>query len=431
MKYFISFFVIFVIFVTFLANFKYFSFSYQSSNLITSSAISLNKPIKLLFAGDVILTRNVEKKINLNYDGKFIFPFINVLDYLNSFDYVIVNLEGPISLRGNKVGSIYSFRMKPEVLDYLSKANIKVFNLANNHIWDYGRIAFEDTLKNLKENNFYYFGAGLNEDEAYRPLILNLNDTSIGVLGFTEFLSHLQAKEDSPGIAYLEEKKFEEIVKQTRKKVDILIVVFHWGEEYQENPNQRQTYYAHKAIDLGADLVIGHHPHVVQKIEIYKNKYIFYSLGNFIFDQNFSQETMKGGLVEVVIEDKKIKELNFRYSYLNNNFQIEKISPPMKIYELENKVYKLLTAQNEKEWAQGLMNVKCPCDFDGMLFIFPDKQIRSFWNQNTFVDLRIYWLDDEKIVGKDYLPSILKTKDPIIITSPLPVNRVIELIVKE
>jgi len=100
-------------------------------------------------------------------------------------------------------------------------------------------------------------------------------------------------------------------------------------------------------------------------------------------------------------------------------------------FKLEGKTYKLLIAQNEKEWAQGLMNVQCPCDFDGMLFIFPDKQVRSFWNQNTFVDLNVYWLDENKVVGKDYLPSILKTKEPLVITSPLPVNRVIELIIKE
>jgi uncharacterized membrane protein (UPF0127 family) len=168
----------------------------------------------------------------------------------------------------------------------------------------------------------------------------------------------------------------------------------------------------------------------VQKIEIYKNKYIFYSLGNFIFDQYFSKETMQGGLVEVEVNNKKIKDISFRYSYLNNNFQIEKISPLMKIYELENKIYKLLIAQNEKEWAQGLMNIKCPCDFGGMLFIFPDKEIRSFWNQNTFVDLDVYWLDDEEVVGKNYLPSILKTKEPLVITSSQKVNKVIELIIK-
>jgi uncharacterized membrane protein (UPF0127 family) len=140
---------------------------------------------------------------------------------------------------------------------------------------------------------------------------------------------------------------------------------------------------------------------------------------------------MQGGLVEIEVNNKKIQDISFRYSYLNNNFQIEQISSLMKIYELENKIYKLLIAQNEKEWTQGLMNVKCPCDFDGMLFIFPDKEIRSFWNQNTFLDLDVYWLDDNKVVGKNYLPSILKTREPLVINSPSPVNRVIEIIIKE
>jgi poly-gamma-glutamate capsule biosynthesis protein CapA/YwtB (metallophosphatase superfamily)/uncharacterized membrane protein (UPF0127 family) len=394
----------------------------------SSIVISNNK---ILFAGDVMLTRSVGEKIKNIYDEKYIFPFLNALDYLYSFKYIIVNLEGPVSDRGEKVGSKYSFKMDPKILSYLEKSNIKVFNLANNHIWDYGRTAFLDTLNNLKQKNFYYFGAGEDEKEAYKLVVLDVNGNSVGLLGFTEFLGHIRAKTNSLGVAFLEEKKFEEAITKARQQVDILVVVFHWGEEYKENPNQKQIYYAHKAIDLGADLIIGHHPHIVQKIEIYKNKYIFYSLGNFIFDQYFSKETMQGGLVEVEVNNKKIQDISFRYSYLNNNFQIEKISSLMKIYELENKIYKLLIAQNEKEWTQGLMNVKCPCDFDGMLFIFPDKEIRSFWNQNTFLDLDVYWLDDNKVVGKNYLPSILKTREPLVINSPSPVNRVIEIIIKE
>jgi poly-gamma-glutamate synthesis protein (capsule biosynthesis protein) len=422
--------VFFLLSLTFNFQKKYIFNLKSNLNIKNQSVANNNKEFKILLAGDLMLDRMVKIKVDQIANGDFSFLFSNILDYLKSFDYVIVNLEGPISDKGVKVGSKYSFRMTPKILDSLKKANIKVFNLANNHIADYGQVAFLDTLDRLKKENFYYFGAGKNEYEAYSPLILNLNNHLVGILGFTEFLSHLQAKNNSPGIAFLEDKKFKEAIKKAREKVDILIVIFHWGEEYQKKPNQKQIYYARQAIDLGADLVIGHHPHIVQEIEVYKNKYIFYSLGNFIFDQNFSQETMKGGLVEVTIENKKIKDINFRYAYLNKNFQIENLSPLMKIYNLEEKVYKLLIAQNEKEWQQGLMFVKCPCDFDGMIFIFPDKQIRYFWNKNTYLDLDIYWLDDHKILGKESLPSIQKTKNIKTINSPLPANKVIEIINK-
>ncbi|MCS7184278.1 MAG: CapA family protein, partial [Patescibacteria group bacterium] len=369
-----------------------------------------------------------KSRVKKNLGGDYFSIFKNISDYLNSFDYVVVNLEGPVSSIGKNMGNLYSFRMEPKILEALNKSNIKVLNLANNHIWDYGKEAFNDTLKNLKENNFYYFGSGINEIEAYSGIILEKSETKIGLISFTEFLKNIQAKINKEGIAYLEEKLFEKYIKEIKKKVDILVVNFHWGEEYKYEPNERQKYFAKKAIDLGADLIIGHHPHIVQRIEKYKDKFIFYSLGNFIFDQNFSKETMKGGLVEVEIEDRKIKNIYFRWSYLNNNFQVEKISEKMILYEIEGKIYKLLIADEPDEWEKGLMFVKKPLDFDGMIFIFPNKQIRYFWNKNTLVDLDIYWLNDSKIIDKNHLPSILKTKNIKTISSKISVNRVIEII---
>jgi gamma-polyglutamate biosynthesis protein CapA len=379
-----------------------------------------NYEIKLLFIGDIMMTRSVEEKIK-DLNKKFIFPFLNILNYLKTFDYVISNLEGPISDKGIKIGNKYSFRMKPEVAEALSKANIKIVNLANNHIFDYGKIAFEDTLKNLEKNNINYFG------NSYEPLIIEKEGIKIGFLGFSDFLKYLEVKENKIGIA-VANNNLSEIIKKAKEKVDILIVSFHWGEEYQELANERQRKLAKIAIDSGADLVIGHHPHVIQDIEKYKDKFIFYSLGNFIFDQNFSKETMIGGGVEVYIRSKKIENIYFRKFYLNNNFQIENMSERLVPYGLENKIYLLREAKTPEEWQKGLMFVKKPVDYDGMLFIFPDKQIRSFWNQNTFVDLEVYWLDDDKIIGKDKLESIEKTKVIKTIQSPGAVNKVIELI---
>jgi len=97
-------------------------------------------------------------------------------------------------------------------------------------------------------------------------------------------------------------------------------------------------------------------------------------------------------------------------------------------YKLENKNYCLLIADNSFKWGRGLMNYRKPVDFDGMIFIFPNKEIRSFWNMDTFMDLKLYWLSDEQIVGKSDLPSIEKTKDPLFVNSKKAVNKVIELI---
>jgi poly-gamma-glutamate synthesis protein (capsule biosynthesis protein) len=425
----------------------------KHNNYTVNTTTSINnfseKEIRLLFVGDIMMARYVEKRIK-KLNKEYIYPFEKILNYLKTFDYVIANLEGPISDKGVKVGSKYSFRMKPEVAEALSKANINIVNLANNHIFDYGKVAFEDTLKNLEKNNIKYFG------NSYEPLIIEKEGAKIGFLGFSDFLKHLEVRENKTGIATINDN-LSEIIKKAKEKVDILIISFHWGEEYKKIANERQRKIAKIAIDSGADLVIGHHPHIIQNIEKYKDKFIFYSLGNFIFDQNFSKETMIGGGVEVYIMTQTkqterrlgritktrtnadymqtnadlipiIQNIYFRKFYLNNNFQIENMSERLVPYELDKKIYLLREAKTSEEWQKGLMFVKKPVDYDGMIFIFPDKQIRSFWNKNTFVDLEVYWLDDNKIIGKEELPSIIKTKTVKIITSPLPVNKVVEII---
>ncbi len=396
------------------------------SNDITDS----NKIIKLLFAGDLMLDRYVKTKIIKN-SKDFTYLFENIFNYLNSFDFVIVNLEGPISLRGTKVGSKYSFRMDLSVIEAFKKINLNVFNLANNHIFDYGSVALQDTIQILKENNLNFYGVG-SQQTISEPLILEKENVKIGILGFSDFLKHLEPKENKIGISVINEKIFD-YIKRAKEKVDILIVTFHWGDEYQKIHNKRQEEIAKKSILAGADLIIGHHPHVIQDIQVFQNKFIFYSLGNFIFDQNFSKETMEGGLVEVEIDvlTKKIKNIYFRKSYLNENFQIKELSEPLLVYNLNGKPLLLKIADEPKEWEQGLMFVKNPVDFDGMIFVFPDKQIRYFWNKNTFIDLEVYWLDDDKIIGKDFLPSIKKTKEIYTIKSPAPVNKVIEVIIKK
>ncbi len=114
----------------------------------------------------------------------------------------------------------------------------------------------------------------------------------------------------------------------------------------------------------------------------------------------------------------------------NKQEQPQKLSEKTIVYELEGKSYRLLVAETPQEWQRGLMFIKCPCDFDGMLFVFPDKKVRKFWNKNTYLDLEIYWIQDQKIIGKDYLPSISKTKTPITVVSPQNVNAVVEVIKK-
>jgi len=285
------------------------------------------EPIRIILAGDIMLDRGVEYMIEKYGEGNFEFPFLKIAGEFQKADVVFGNLEGPISDKGEKVGSIYSFRADPRAIEGLKFAGFNVLSLANNHAFDYGRQALEDSLAKLSRSGIDYVGAGFNESEAYSPVIKEINGTKIGFLAYTDLGSpYWKATADASGIAWIDEEQLglaKSQIEKAKSEVDILIVSLHSGEEYTEAPAQFQVEFSKAAIDAGADLTVGHHPHVVQKPEIYNGKYIFYSLGNFIFDQAFSEETMEGQIVEILIENGKIREIIPINIKINEFFQPE------------------------------------------------------------------------------------------------------------
>lgn len=295
-----------------------------------------SKPILLIFAGDIMLDRGVEESVNKYGKDDWKFPFLKIADTLREADILFGNLEGPISDKGVRVGSIYSFRAEPEVIEGLKFAGFDILSVSNNHILDYGRLAMEDTFLRLKKAEIDYVGGGFNEEEAYSPIIKEINPirkskisngasgTKIAFLAYTNLgTSYWSAKGNRPGIAWLTKESLEKGVKETKEKADLVIVSMHFGEEYQSQPNQEQKYFVKLAIDSGANLVIGHHPHIIQPVEKYNEGYIAYSLGNFVFDQVFSEKTMKGLLLKVLVKDGKIKELIPIEIEINQYFQPE------------------------------------------------------------------------------------------------------------
>ena len=133
------------------------------------------------------------------------------------------------------------------------------------------------------------------------------------------------ADKEKAGILLANDPNFDEIIKNASEQVDYLVVSFHFGEEYQTKHNERQKYLAHKAVDNGAKIIIGHHPHVIQDTEIYKNSFIIYSLGNFIFDQTFSAETMEGMLLNIKLWRDRNMTVRKDILKLNKTFQPDKI----------------------------------------------------------------------------------------------------------
>jgi poly-gamma-glutamate synthesis protein (capsule biosynthesis protein) len=292
--------------------------------------------VTLFFVGDIMLDRGVELKIKKEGNSDFKFPFLKIEKDLKEADILFGNLEGPISDKGQKVGSIYSFRMDPKSIDGLLFVGFDILSVANNHMFDYSRMAMEDTFSRLEKSGIDYVGGGFNEAEAYSPKIKEINPirkskisngasgTKIAFLAFNDIGAlSWEAKGERSGMALLDKDKLEKSIKNAKTQADLVVVSMHFGDEYKTSPTLKQKTIAQFAIDSGADLVVGHHPHVIEPVEQYKEGWIAYSVGNFIFDQNFSEETMKGLILKVFIENGKIKEVVPVEFKINQNFQPE------------------------------------------------------------------------------------------------------------
>jgi poly-gamma-glutamate synthesis protein (capsule biosynthesis protein) len=277
--------------------------------------------ISMMFVGDIMLDRGVRQLIEKRGKGDYLFPFVFV-PFLKDPDILFANLEGPVSDLGYDIGNSYSFRMSPLAIPALKETGFDVLSIANNHIGDWGLSALEDTVNRLRSAGILPVGGGLNAADARDVKIIEKNGIKVGFLGFSDVgPAWLTQQENLPTIVLANDPNFEKIINLASKKVDYLVVSFHFGEEYQSTSNERQRLLAHKAVDAGAKIVIGHHPHVAQELEKYNGGVIAYSLGNFIFDQPFSEETMQGAILEVILDKEGILQINQSKVKMNDAFQ--------------------------------------------------------------------------------------------------------------
>ncbi len=262
----------------------------------------LPKPqsLSLLFVGDIMLDRGVRAVVEREAAGDYNWLFDSVRPVLQSGDLVFGNLEGPAAESGANHGSQYSFRMDPRSLRAVVAAGFDILSVANNHSGDWGREAFVDTVNNLKD---YQLGAVGNRRSIHTVddmRIIEAQGYQIGFLAATDVGSEwLKPGEIEPGVWLASDPRWPEAIREAAPLVDFLVVSYHFGEEYQTVPSARQRELAELAIDNGATIVVGHHPHVLQPVATYKNGLIAYSLGNFIFDQDFSDATKAGGILKV------------------------------------------------------------------------------------------------------------------------------------
>ncbi len=254
--------------------------------------------VVLYFTGDVTMANHFQYHVGTRFE----YPFAKI-PWFKEGDVSMVNLENPLTNRGTPRPKLFIFRALPEYTRVLKAGGVDIVTLANNHIFDYSEEGLNDTMEHLKKAGIAFVGAGRNLEEARKPVIFRVKGLKLAYLGYYGSKKHSNsqpATEDSAGTAMRKLRFIKEDIKAIRDSVDFISVNLHWGYEKEHYPEETQIQFAHRVIDFGADLVVGHHPHVLQGVEVYKGKTIAYSLGNFIFGGN-SRTMERSALLKITL----------------------------------------------------------------------------------------------------------------------------------
>lgn len=249
-----------------------------------TATLSAQQTTTIMVTGDVLLARAVNHR--MQQDNNWLWPWKNVASQLKSADYTVVNLENPFldSCQPTLQGMI--FCGNPQAVQGLNYAGVDLASLANNHALNQGFTGWQQTVQTLKDHDVQPLGL------TSQPVTTTHQQQKIAWLAYTD-LGVTNANQQ-PLISAAQVETIQQEIEQAQEEASLVIVFFHWGNEYTSQPSQRQRQLAHASIKAGADLVIGNHPHWVQSLEWYQGKLIVYSHGNFIFDQMWSQETKQG-----------------------------------------------------------------------------------------------------------------------------------------
>ena len=266
----------------------------------------------LTAVGDVILGRKVDERMAKYRD--YLSPFRDVAAELSAADVAVANLETPLSDRvvPSHDPKTLAFATSTRAIPGLRLAGIDAVSLANNHSLNCGPEPFVDTLAALESAGVKHFGGGRTREDARRPAIVEARGLRFAFLGYDDVAGrYYAAGERTPGIAPLDLPEVVADVRAARQVADVVVPYFHWGTEYTSVPTQRQREVAHAAVDAGAALVLGSHPHWVQAVEFHRGAFIAYSLGNFVFDQDWSTETQQGVILKTTWLNGRLVAVDF------------------------------------------------------------------------------------------------------------------------
>lgn len=281
--------------------------------------------VTMVFGGDVMLGRFVREQVDRRGKHNPSWLTENITAVFRQADLAFVNLESPfvpparqqpesqaMAGGGPPSSNEMVFRANPAHVTALSAAGIDVVSFANNHSRNQGILGIRTTLSTLRGRSIAAAGAGLTSVAAYAPRYLKAGDLPVAVLAYAYSEQVPTGTLSKPTIAGMDVGRMQTAVKAAKAKNAFVIVSMHAGTEYTFTPNLQQMQFARAAIDAGADLVVGHHPHWVQPVETYQGKPILYSLGNLIFDQGWSLLTQQGAVAVVRVSRGKVAQVQLR-----------------------------------------------------------------------------------------------------------------------
>jgi poly-gamma-glutamate synthesis protein (capsule biosynthesis protein) len=305
---------------------------------VAAGSVAVTRPYtwELLAAGGIIFGRGVQERVERYNDPKR--PFASMRDMVRRADLAIATLEAPLSGNANRYcDTCMTFVGNERYVSGIVDAGFDALSLAANHIGDAGPRGVTDSIRVLKGAGIAPFGAGANEADARRPALLKTAGGMVAFLGYSDVgpPSYVATATTAGHAPLTHDDGYQQVradIAAARAVADVVVVVTHWGVEYEDRPRPWVVAAAHAMIDAGADVVLGDHPHWVQSVELYGGGYIAYSLGNFVFDQMWSSETREGSIHRLFFDGSQLASVRIVPTLLEDWHQPRPLSPDEPAY---------------------------------------------------------------------------------------------------
>ena len=333
-----------------------------------------NESLKIVAVGDLAFN-GVFRRILARYGPDY--PFRKVVPFWKDADLILGNLESPCTTQPRAAPSKFTLRADRLAAESAQAAGFDCLCVANNHMMDFGPIGLAEACAEVARVGIPTVGAGRNEAEAYAPVILDLGGQRVGILAFCDVVqvSPLYAGPMGAGVARWEIETCLQRVEKLRPQVDWLIVHMHWGVELAQLPTPAQRQWAHELASSGVDAILGHHPHVLQPIELIDDTVVAYSLGNFLFsssfwrgrnhrEEHFSSKyclhplTRKTGWLEIHFQKGESPLFRFQPALLDKDYVVVPDSSRQRMEELQELTRRIANPDYAREFEKELSRME-------------------------------------------------------------------------